>query len=103
MTALKKIVDDLLSHGCLLVGLGADSASVMSGEIGGVQTLLKQIHPWLIYIHCVAHRLNLVVVKALKEICPRLIKLLDKLHTLFSSSKTNDVFIKIQHEAKVSI
>ena len=103
VTALKKIVDDLLSHGCLLVGLGADGASVMSGEIGGVQTLLKQIHPWLIYIHCVAHRLNLVVVKALKEICPRLIKLVDKLHILFSSSKTNDVFIKIQHQEKVRI
>ena len=100
LKALDKTVDDILSYGCLLVSLAGDGASVISGEIAGVQALLKQIHPCLIYIHCVAHRLNLVVVKALKDICPRLIKLLDKLHALFSSSKTNDVFIVIQQQAK---
>lgn len=54
-----------------LVELSADGTSVMSGKLAAVQALLKEEHPWLIYVHCAAHRLNLVLVKALK-ICVQL-------------------------------
>jgi hypothetical protein len=87
----------------MLTGLGADGASVMSGEWAGVQALLKQIYPWLIYVHCVAHRLNLVVVASLKGTCKNILTLVDKLHSLFSSAKTNDVFMKVQRETKVNV
>jgi len=38
----------------------------MSGQKGGVQTKLKQIYPYAIYIHCMAHKLNLVIVDTCK-------------------------------------
>lgn len=100
---VEKLVTELAHFGCILTGLGADGASVMSGKLAGVQALLKQMYPWLIYVHCVAHRLNLVVVTSLKGTCKNILTLVDKLHSLFSSAKTNDVFIKVQRETKVKI
>ena len=46
----------------VLLALGADGASVMSGCNEGVTAKLEKTYPWLIYIHCAAHRLNLIVV-----------------------------------------
>ena len=36
-----------------------DGASVMSGQIGGLQTLIHQEYPFAFFFHCAAHRLNL--------------------------------------------
>jgi len=38
-----------------------DGASVMSGQIGGLQTLICQEYPFAFFFHCAAHRLNLVL------------------------------------------
>ena len=43
-----------------------DGASVMSGHKSGVQNRLKDIQPGLVYTHCVAHRLELAMLNALK-------------------------------------
>lgn len=51
-----------------IVAQSYDGASVMSGCRGGVQTLLKKYHPSAVYIHCMAHRLNLVVVDMCKNV-----------------------------------
>ena len=40
--AVNSRVDELLALGYILVGLGADGMSVISGELSGVQALLKQ-------------------------------------------------------------
>jgi len=45
-----------------IVAQSYDGASVMSGHLNGVQTKIKEHHPTAVYIHCMAHRLNLVVV-----------------------------------------
>ena len=45
----------------VLVGGGADGASVMSGCHEGVFVKLLKHYSCLLYIHCAAHRLNLVV------------------------------------------
>jgi hypothetical protein len=45
-----------------------DGASVMSGHLGGVQAKIKNKFPTAIYTHCMAHRLNLVVVDMCKNI-----------------------------------
>lgn len=34
----------------------------MSGHLNGVQAKIKEYHPTAIYVHCMAHHLNLVVV-----------------------------------------
>ena len=46
----------------VLLSLGADGASAMSGCNEGVAAKLKKNYPWLIYIYSAAHRLNLTVV-----------------------------------------
>lgn len=48
-----------------LVGLGADGASVNSGNKSGVKALLSEKAPWLIFQWCVAHRLELALKDAL--------------------------------------
>jgi hypothetical protein len=44
-----------------LVGQGYDGASVMSGHIGGVQSLIRNVCPLAIYVHCASHVLNLIL------------------------------------------
>ena len=45
-----------------------DGATVMSGHIGGVQTLLRQDYPFAFFFHCAAHRLNLVLCQSASRI-----------------------------------
>lgn len=48
-----------------------DGAAVMSGSVGGVQTKLRQSHPsasQAVYVHCMAHKVNLVVVDMCKHL-----------------------------------
>lgn len=50
-----------------LVASAADGAAVNFGEINGVMKKLKQQHaPWMIKIHCMAHRLELALNDAFK-------------------------------------
>ena len=49
-----------------LVGFAADDASVNRGDKDGVIGLLKSTLPWVIYIWCVAHRLELSLKDALR-------------------------------------
>ena len=100
---IEKLLTELVGITCMLTGLAADGASVMSGELSGVQAQLKMKYPWMIYIHCVAHRLNLVIVNSISKCCKEILGLVDKLHSVFNSAKTNEVFAKIQREKKVNI
>ena len=45
-----------------------DYASVMSGHINGVQALVRQEYPFAHFVHCVAHRLNLVLCQSASSI-----------------------------------
>ena len=42
-----------------LVGFSADGASNMMGNRTGLATKLKEIHPHLAIVHCLAHRMEL--------------------------------------------
>lgn len=66
-----------------VVGLASDGASVMIGRKTGVGAMLAAKCPGLVQVHCVAHRLNLSCVDALKE-HPYLKQLRDKVNSLFS-------------------
>ena len=51
-----------------IASIGADRASVMSGEFSGVaERLRSEFFPWLIYIHCTANRLILMVNDLIKN------------------------------------
>ena len=45
-----------------MIGQGYDRATFMSGKEKGVQTIVKESCPLAVYIHCLAHVLNLVLV-----------------------------------------
>ena len=47
---------------------GSDGASVMTGVRNGVIAKLRQDVPWLIGIHCVAHKLELAVLDGIRDV-----------------------------------
>ena len=47
--------------------LNTDWASALSGIHFGLQTLSKNEYAWLVWIHCVAHRLQLAIKNELQE------------------------------------
>ena len=51
---------------CKLVAFGSDGASSMVGSQTGVSTRLKEVNPFLLICHCVAHRTNLAALDAAK-------------------------------------
>lgn len=51
-----------------LVGLGKDGASVNVGSQSGLGAILKRDIPYLIQIHCIAHKLELAVLDACKQV-----------------------------------
>ena len=51
-----------------VAGFGSDGAAVMTGVCNVVGVQLKQVYPLLVHVHCMAHRLALVVSQAAGEI-----------------------------------
>ena len=48
----------------LIRGQAMDGCSTMSGIRRGLQALFREVSPFALHVHCMAHRLNLVLVKA---------------------------------------
>ncbi|XP_061360405.1 uncharacterized protein LOC133304388 [Gastrolobium bilobum] len=69
---LKNAISDILSHHCLDIqnirGQGYDGASNMRGEWNGLQALFLNECPCAYYVHCFAHRLQLALIAASKEV-----------------------------------
>lgn len=65
---LKYLKDCGLNPNAKLVAQSYDGASVMSGRFNGVQALIKCKFPYAIYTHCMAHRVNLVVLDICKTV-----------------------------------
>lgn len=51
-----------------VVAQSYDGANVMSGKFNGVQAKIKNKFPYAIYTHCMAHRINLVVIDMCKYV-----------------------------------
>ncbi|XP_075925406.1 zinc finger MYM-type protein 1-like [Petromyzon marinus] len=75
-------------------GQGYDGASSMSGEIAGLQTLIKAMNDMAYYTHCWAHKLQLALVTActngVTDIAVFFDLVQDIIHTATSSCKRND-------------
>ncbi|XP_061348230.1 uncharacterized protein LOC133293657 [Gastrolobium bilobum] len=69
---LKNAISEILSHHCLdiqnICGQGYDGASNMCGEWNGLQALFLNECPCAYYVHCFAHRLQLSLIAASKEV-----------------------------------
>jgi hypothetical protein len=73
----------------------------MSGWANGVQAKIKQTVPHAIYVHCYAHRLNLVLVDSLKNISDvsELFDCIQNLYVFICNSNTrHELFVKAQKE-----
>ena len=71
-----------------LVAQTYDRASVMSSESNGVQARLKEDVPEAMFLHCYAHKLNLVLLRSTKCMpeCKTFFKTLEGLSAFFSKS-----------------
>ncbi|KAJ4430334.1 hypothetical protein ANN_22550 [Periplaneta americana] len=68
---LFQLVDSVLEqydYKSKLVGQCYDGASVMAGHLNGLQNKVKDVAPQAIFVHCLAHRLNLVLKQSCKQI-----------------------------------
>ena len=66
--AILNVLKDYGVSSSKCLGFGSDGASVMTGKENGVAALLKRVNPYLISIHCVAHRLALASSQAASEV-----------------------------------
>ena len=98
--ALIDIVQNNSDQACL-ISFGADGASVMSGEYAGVAQLLKSHFNWLIYTHCTAHRLNLVVNDLIKTsiLATDVMSLINSLYNFLNIAKVQIEYEKNYKEA----
>ena len=71
-----------------LLALGADGASVMSGCYEGVAAKLKRSYRWLLYVHCAAHRLNLIVAEYFRTVkaASNVMKIYKSLHDIIETA-----------------
>lgn len=62
-----------------------DGAAVMSGSVGGVQACFREQHSEAVYVHCYAHKLNLVLCYTCKAIpeATTFFDLLENIYTFF--------------------
>ena len=79
-----------------LISQSYDGAAVMSGENSSLQTRIRLAFPLAIFIHCIAHRLNLVLSQACKKILESIMLFanLSALAKFFSMSSTRSKAFK---------
>lgn len=59
---------DRFNCGKKLIGQGYDGAAVMAGHLNGLQAKVREKYPLALFVHCSAHRLNLVLMQVFKQI-----------------------------------
>ncbi|XP_065321991.1 zinc finger MYM-type protein 1-like [Gordionus sp. m RMFG-2023] len=71
-----------------LIGQSYDGAAVMSGDSHGLQAKIRDVNPSALYIHCFAHKLNLILSKSCSKFkeCKVFFATLSCLASFFSTS-----------------
>lgn len=77
-----------------------DGASVMSGKLSGVQQRIREIVNSALYVHCYAHRLNLIAVDCCKSVlhAADFFAKLQNLYVFMSGSNVHEKWISTQKE-----
>ena len=87
---LQFVINLVQTHACenKIVAQTYDGAAVMSGHLNGLQSKVREKYPTALFIHCFAHRLNLVLSQAVAKIskCKIFFLTLNGLSTFFSKS-----------------
>ena len=81
-----------------IVGQSYDGAAVMSGHVSGVQTRMRVDNPGAMYFHCLAHKLNLVLVEACRvnRIAVEFFNTIQQLYKYFSNPGSHDILLNMQ-------
>ncbi|XP_060867951.1 zinc finger MYM-type protein 1-like [Metopolophium dirhodum] len=81
-----------------IIAQSYDGASVMSGHLRSVQSRIKEHYPYAVYTHCMAHRLNLVVVDTCKTIksAKHVFNVLEAIYVHFSQPSKNKKLCEMQ-------
>ena len=68
----------------------------MSGCVAGVHAFPKNYMPKSVYVHCAAHRLNLVISDTCKVVCyiSDYFSIVAQIYTFFTKSSVTNVYFK---------
>lgn len=96
----KYICDTLTSMSIPITNCISQGYDGASGSCTGVQTRIKELAPKAVYIHCCAHRLNLILVDSVKGIgfASEFFALVELIYVFLSASKTHSIFLDVQKE-----
>lgn len=80
-----------------IIGQSYDGASVMSGRHQGIQAKIKEVHEQAIFVHCLAHRVNLVVKHSCSNFpsISRYFNTLECLHEHYSQPGNHAAFLEV--------
>ena len=83
-----------------VLALGGDGASVMSGCYEGIGAKLKRFYPCLLYVHCAAHSLNLIVAEYFRTVkaATNVMKIYKSLHAIFNVASHREIFEATQRD-----
>ncbi|XP_050540735.1 zinc finger MYM-type protein 1-like [Daktulosphaira vitifoliae] len=87
-----------LSNKAQIIGQSYDGASFMAGKFNGVQAKIQNKYPYAVYTHCMAHRINLVVVDMCKFVKETrcIFNTLESIYNNFSYPTKNQQLIVMQ-------
>lgn len=97
-------LNDLKLDGVEVIAQSYDGAAVMSGQVAGLQTKIREKYPAAIYTHCMSHRLNLVVTDVCNNIqgARNFFNVMQSLYVHFSRPSTHKTLKKIQEYMKMT-
>lgn len=89
--AIERVLKSKGLNDVLCVAQTYDGASVMKGEVGGVQARFREKHPEAVYVHCYAHELNLVLCHTCSAVpeADYFFETLGNVYSFFSASMVN--------------
>ncbi|KAL1264208.1 hypothetical protein QQF64_004563 [Cirrhinus molitorella] len=81
-----------------IIAQSYDGASVMSGHLSGVQQRIREEFPFAVYVHCMAHKLNLVLVESctVNRDIKTSLNVIDKLYSMFAEPSNHFRFLMMQ-------
>jgi len=81
-----------------IIAQAYDGAAVMSGHLSGVQQRIREEFPFAVYVHCMAHKLNLVLVESctVNRDIKTCLNVIDKLYSLFAEPSNHCRFLMMQ-------
>lgn len=88
-----------------IIGQSYDGANVMSGYKNGLLAKIKESNPQAVFIHCLAHRLNLVVVDSCSNIrtATSFFNTIEALYIHFSKPGNNSELKKVCQSLQLNI